>query len=64
MKTRISEQFWLLVFSGLLVLLALAVSVWLILSGQIRYLEGIFLLLACGVLALVAGLNIKFLLRD
>ena len=58
-----SEQGWLFIFSSLMILLSLGVAVWLIVTGRAISFDGLFLMLVCGVIALVCGVNIKFLLK-
>ena len=58
-----SEQGWLFIFSSLMLLLSLGVAGWLVGAGSALSFDGLFLLLTCGVVALMCGLNIKFLLK-
>jgi hypothetical protein len=59
----VTDQLWLFLFSALMVLISLGAAVWLIASGSAAQLEGVFLLLVCGVVALTFGVTIRLLIR-
>ncbi len=56
------ERAWLFLISVVLVLGSLAFPVWLVATGQAASVEGLFLLLAFAVMALVFAVVIKMLL--
>ena len=49
--------------SVLIVMACLGVSVWLVVSGQAGYVDGLFLLLTCLLLALAFGLYLMYLVK-
>ena len=59
-----SERGWLFLFNLFCILLALGGSGFLIVSGQAVSVEGMFLLMTCGVVVLVSVLSVRFLLKD
>ncbi|MBI3666019.1 MAG: hypothetical protein HY236_07310 [Acidobacteria bacterium] len=58
-----SEQGWLFIFCILMVLLSLGVAAWLVVTGRVVNMDGLFLILVCGVVALMSALQMKFMLK-
>ena len=58
-----SDQGVLLLFSVGVILAALGIAAWLIVTGQTAYIDGLFLLLSCLVLVLAFGLYLRYLVR-
>ena len=54
----------LFLFSLGVILAALGVAAWLISTGQIAYIDGLFLLICCLVLAVAFGLYVRYLIRS
>lgn len=62
-----SDRGWLFLGSVLLIVVALAASVWLVASSQVHGLDGLFLLLVCLTTALAFGLyaaSVVFSVRE
>lgn len=59
-----SEQGWLALFSILLIMVSLGGVGWLVATGQAFTLEGLFLVLTFGVIALVFGVVLKYLVGN
>ena len=59
-----SDRGILLLFSLGVILAALGVAVWLISTGQVAYIDGLFLLVSSLVLALVFSLYVRYLIRS
>jgi len=59
-----SDRGVLLLFSLGIIVAALGVAAWLIGTGQIAYIDGLFLLLSCLVLAAAFGLYVRYLIRS
>ena len=64
MKAKISDRGIVFLISALLVLVSLAVAGWLVVSGQVLSLDGIFLALSCLVLAFGFSLYVGFLVKQ
>ena len=58
-----SDRGVLLLFSLGVIFAALGVAAWLIGTGQIAYIDGLFLLLSCLVLVAAFGLYVRYLIR-
>jgi len=59
-----SDRGVLFVFSLGVILASLTVAVWLMATGQARYVDGLFLLISCLVLALAFGLYVRYVIRS
>ena len=59
-----SDRGVLLLLSLCVIFAALGVAAWLIGTGQIAYIDGLFLLLSCLVLAAAFGLYVRYLIRS
>jgi hypothetical protein len=57
-----TEHFWLFLFSVLMILVSLGGAVWVVASAGLQ-LETLFLVLVCGVNALVFGVIIRLLTK-
>lgn len=60
---KMSDKRLLFLGSAFMVLLSLATVVWLLASGQAAYVDGLFLLLVAGVVALAFSLYLWFLIN-
>ncbi|MSV30041.1 MAG: hypothetical protein EXQ52_15035 [Bryobacterales bacterium] len=58
-----SDRGYLFLFSVVVIIVSLAAAVWQIVSGAAASLDGLFLILVCGLVALAFALYVKFLLR-
>jgi hypothetical protein len=58
-----SDRGYLFLFSVLVILVSIAGAVWQIVSGAAASLDGLFLILVCGLVAFAFALYVKFLLR-
>lgn len=58
-----SDRGILFLVSVAVVVMSLAAAVWLVVSGQAAYLDGIFLVTICLLMAAAFGLYIAFLIR-
>jgi len=58
---KLREQGWVFLFSALMILMALGAAGWLLIGGSGLQLETVFLLLVCGVVALVFVVALRFL---
>jgi hypothetical protein len=61
---EVSDRGLLFLFSLCVIAGSLAVAVWLAATGQAAYVDGLFLLISCLVLALAFGLYIRYLIRS
>jgi len=59
-----SDRGVLLLFSLVVILAAASVAVWLIATGQVAYIDGLFLFLCCLVVALAFSLYVRYLIRN
>lgn len=59
-----SDRGLLCIFSLCVIAASLAVAVWLAATGQAAYVDGLFLLISCLVLALAFGLYVRYLVRS
>ena len=59
-----SDRGWLFVFSLSVIAASLGVAAWLAITGQARYIDGLFLLISCLVLALAFGIYLRYLVRS
>ncbi|MBZ5594667.1 MAG: hypothetical protein LAP39_20680 [Acidobacteriia bacterium] len=59
-----SDRGVLFLFGLGVILAALGVALWLITTSQAAYVDGLFLVLSCFVLALAFGLYVKYLIRS
>lgn len=62
--SEVSDRGLLFVFSLCVIAASLAVAVWLAATGQAAYVDGLFLLISCLVLALAFGLYVRYLIRS
>jgi len=59
-----SDRGALFLFSLGVILACLIVAVWLAATGQAAYIDGLFLLLACLVIALAFGLYVRYIIKS
>lgn len=64
MRYKVAERGLLFLFSLGIIMASLSVAVWLIVTGQAAYVDGLFLLLSCLVVALALGLYLKYLVKS
>jgi len=59
-----SDRGALFLFSLGVIVACLAVSVWLAVTGQAAYIDGIFLLLSCLAIAFAFGLYVRYIIKS
>ena len=59
-----SDRGALFLFSVGVIVACLAVAVWLAVTGQAAYIDGLFLLLSCLVVALAFALYVRFIIKS
>lgn len=59
-----SDRGALFLFSLIVIVACLAVAAWLIVSGQASYVDGLFLLLSCLVVAFAFGLYLRYVIKN
>jgi len=61
-ELEMSDRGLLVVFSLCVIVGCLSVAVWLAVTGQAAYIDGLFLMLSCLVLALAFGLYVRYVI--
>jgi hypothetical protein len=59
-----SDRGALFLFSLIVIVACLVVAVWLIANGQARYIDGLFLMLSCLVVAFAFGLYVRYIIMN
>jgi hypothetical protein len=59
----VSDRAFLFLFSVVVEIASLAAAGWLLVTGQAGYVDGLFLLLTCLLVALAFGLYLAFMIR-
>lgn len=63
-ELEMSDRGLLVVFSLCVIVGCLSAAVWLAVTGQAAYIDGLFLMLSCLVLALAFGLYLRYVIRS
>ncbi len=58
-----SDRAFLFIFSCAVILASVGASIWLVVTGQAAYVDGLFLLLMCLSVAFAFGLYVMFMIR-
>jgi len=58
-----SDRGALFLFSLIVIVACLVVAVWLVVNGQAAYVDGLFLLLSCLVIAFAFGLYVRYVIN-